>query len=65
MTNKELKEWARLKKIAFNGDMFVEVEAIKERLGYEYQEFVRLNHLMMEQCHAIHNMNMLSKQYES
>lgn len=55
----DIKRWAELKEKAFQGDMFVTDEAIKERLGYEYTEFIRLNHIIMEQVHEIHNKNMM------
>ena len=55
----EFKRWAELKKRAFGTDKFVDVELIKERLGYEYNEFIRLNYIVMEMVHDIHNKNML------
>ena len=60
MTNTDLKNWHKLKKQAFQNDSFVDEKLIKERLGYEYWEFIRLNHMVMEQVHQIHNLNMLA-----
>jgi hypothetical protein len=57
----DLKRWAQLKNIAFGKDKFVDVEIIKKRLGYEYHEFIRLNYIVMEMVHYIHNENMLSR----
>ena len=55
----DIKKWYVLKNRAFQGDNFVEESLIKSRLGSEYQEFIRLNHVVMEACHAVHNSHML------
>lgn len=57
----DIKEWKILHDRAFQGEKFVDVELIKERLGDEYTEFLRLNHRMMEITHHIHNENMLDR----
>lgn len=46
MTKNELNQWWRLNQN-------------KERSNWEYQELIRLNHLVMEVAHEIHNTNMM------
>jgi len=49
MTKKELMEWYKLSK------------NIKKLDDNDYHELIRLNHLVMEASHEIHNNNMLKK----
>lgn len=51
MTREELNIWYRYQKALKNGD-YLENE--------DKKELVRLNHLVMEASHEIHNNNMLS-----
>ena len=46
MTKNELNQWWRLLKD-------------RERSDWEYQELIRLNYLVMEVAHEIHNTNMM------
>jgi hypothetical protein len=50
MTDKELKEWNMLRKQIINGYHVSDWD--KSRL-------INLNYLVMEQCHKIHNDNMI------
>ena len=50
MKSKEFNEWLKLKNRLDKG----------EALGYEHQELIRLNHLVIEESHKIHNDNMLN-----
>lgn len=50
MTKKELDIWYKYTKALKNGD-YMEKE--------DYRELIRLNHLVMEASHEIHNKNML------
>jgi len=52
MTNIELKEWTALYKQSKNG---------YHMSDSDYRELLRLNFLVMEICHEIHNNNMLDK----
>ena len=40
----DLRRWSILNKKAFRGEKFVDVELVKERLGDEYDEYIKLNH---------------------
>lgn len=52
MTKKELQEWFVLYKQVNNGHQMEKSDWVK---------LVRLNHLIMETSHEIHNKNMLEK----
>lgn len=52
MTPQELKDWATLREQHVNGWHMSE---------NDWRELVRLNHLVMEASHDIHNTNMLRK----
>ena len=52
MTKKELTEWWKLYLQKHNGYHFSK---------HDWAEFIRLNHLVMEAVHKIHNENMLDK----
>lgn len=54
MTNQELKEWKMYHKQYKNAWHLSK---------HDWMEFIRLNHLLMEQCHEIHNKNMMEKLY--
>lgn len=53
MTTDELNEWFVFYKLYRNGVSFSD---------WEWNNFIRLNHLVMESSHEIHNKNMLGKQ---
>ena len=50
MTDTELKEWNELRKQVVNG---------YHVSNWDWSNLVRLNYLVMEQCHNIHNDNMM------
>jgi len=50
MTDEDLKEWDTLRKQIVNG---------YHMSNWDWSNLVRLNYLVMEQCHKIHNDNML------
>jgi hypothetical protein len=50
MTKSDLNEWYKLREQLINGWYLSESDK---------QELIRLNHLVMEACHKIHNDNML------
>lgn len=50
MTKQELNQWWTLRKQIVNG---------YHMSDNDYKELIRLNHLVMEACHKIHNDNML------
>ena len=55
MTKEELKEWYLLREQVVNG-WHLEPS--------DKQQLLRLNHLVMEACHKIHNDNMLENRCE-
>ena len=52
MENQELKEWSVLYKQFKNGYHLSNTDK---------QDLLRLNHLLMEECHNVHNSNMMDK----
>ncbi len=54
MTKKELNQWYDLHKQIVNG-----YHLSKD----DWQDLIRLNHLVMETSHAIHNKNMLEMKH--
>jgi len=52
MTNQDLKDWYKWLRQYENGYHMEKSD---------WQELVRLNHLIMEKCHKVHNDNMMDK----
>jgi hypothetical protein len=54
MTKEEVLQWYKL---------MTNEKIVSKSIGFEsdYQELIRLNHLIMEASHDIHNANMLRK----